>query len=49
MTARQRLDKQVPAEMNLHAIIEESLSKQQITKHITIGVLLETMFSIPSV
>jgi hypothetical protein len=44
----QRLGKQVPAEMNTHAV-EEPVSKQQISKHTTIGVLLETMFSVWSV
>jgi hypothetical protein len=47
--ARQRLGKQVPAEMNMHATIEEPISKQPIGKHTTIGVLLETVFSIRSV
>jgi hypothetical protein len=46
--ASQRLRKQVPAEMNTHAPIEEPVSKQWIGKH-TIWVLLETVFSSPSV
>jgi hypothetical protein len=34
---------------NMHATIEEPVSKQWIGKHTTIGVLLETLFSIRSV
>jgi hypothetical protein len=33
--------------MNMHTTIEEPVSKQWISKH-TIGVLLETVFSIQS-
>jgi hypothetical protein len=43
--ARQRLGKHIPAATNTQATIEESVSKQRISKHTKIGVLLETMFS----
>jgi hypothetical protein len=33
--ARQQLDKNIPAAMNMHAAIEEPVSKQRIGKHIT--------------
>jgi hypothetical protein len=33
----------------MNATIEEAISKQQASKHITIGLLLETVFSILSV
>jgi hypothetical protein len=36
-------------EMNMHATIEEPVSKQRFGKHRTTGVFLETVFSIPSV
>jgi hypothetical protein len=35
--------------MNTHVTTEEPVSKQRIGKHTTIGVLLETVFSIQSV
>jgi hypothetical protein len=47
--ARQRLGKQVPMKMNMHRPIEEPVSKQQISKHTTTWVLLETVFSVSSV
>jgi hypothetical protein len=47
--ARQVLGKHIPAATNTHATIEEPASKQQIRKHATIGVLLETVFSVRSV
>jgi hypothetical protein len=34
--------------MNMHTTIEEPVSKQRISKHTRIGVLLETVFSILS-
>jgi hypothetical protein len=37
---------EIPAEMNIHATTEEPISKQRIGNHTTIGVLLETVFSI---
>jgi hypothetical protein len=43
----QRLGKQVPAEMNTQATIEEPVSKHRIGKH-TIRVLLKTVFSVRS-
>jgi hypothetical protein len=41
--------KQFPAEMNTHATIEEPVCKQRIGEYTTIGVLLETLFSVRSV
>jgi hypothetical protein len=46
---RQRLGKHIPAATNTLATIENPVSKQQIGTHTTIGVLLETMFSVLSV
>jgi uncharacterized protein involved in response to NO len=46
--ATQLLGKQVPAEINAHAIIQEPVSKQRIGKHKTIRVF-EKVFSIWSV
>jgi hypothetical protein len=34
--------------MNMYTTIEEPVSKQRICKHTTIGVLLETVFSVGS-
>jgi spore coat protein CotH len=38
-----------PAEMNMQARIEEPVYKQQIRKHTTVGLLLETVLCIQSV
>jgi hypothetical protein len=46
--AMQRLGKHIPAAMNTHATIEEPVCKQRTDKH-TIGLLLETVFSVRSV
>jgi hypothetical protein len=35
--------------MNMHTTIDESVSKQRIGKHTTVGVFLEMMFYIQSV
>jgi hypothetical protein len=45
----QLLGKHFPAEMNMHANIEEPVSKQRIGKHTSIGILLEAVFSLRSV
>jgi hypothetical protein len=45
---RQLLGKYIPAATNTHGAIEEPVSKQRIGKHTTIGVLLETVFSVRS-
>jgi hypothetical protein len=44
--AKKRLGKHFPAATNTHATIEESFPEQQLGKHTTIGVLLETVFSV---
>jgi hypothetical protein len=46
--ARQRLGKHILATTDKHATMEEPVSKQRIGKHTTIGVLLDTVFSIRS-
>jgi hypothetical protein len=46
--ARQRLGKHISAVTNTDATIEEHVSKQRISKHTAIGVLLERVFSIRS-
>jgi hypothetical protein len=46
--ATQRLGKHMRAAVNTRATIEEPVSKQRIGEH-TIGVLLETVFYVPSV
>jgi hypothetical protein len=43
--ARQRLGKHIYAATNTQATIEEPVSEQLISKHTTIGALLETVFS----
>jgi hypothetical protein len=47
--ARQRLGKHIPAATNTHATTEQPLSRERTGKHATILVLLETVFSVPSV
>jgi hypothetical protein len=44
--ARQWLGKHIPTATNTHATTEEPVSKQRIGKHTTIGVFLETVFSV---
>jgi hypothetical protein len=41
--------KQVPAEINTQATIQEPLSRQRISKYTKIGVLMGTVFSLWSV
>jgi hypothetical protein len=45
---RERIGKHGPAATKSHATREEPVSKQRIGKHTTIGVLLETVFSVRS-
>jgi hypothetical protein len=47
--ARQQLGKHIPVAMNTHATIDEPVSKRQIGKHTTIGLLFETVVSVRSV
>jgi hypothetical protein len=44
--SRQRICKHIPPETNTHTTIEEPVSTKHIGKHTTIGILLETVFSV---
>jgi hypothetical protein len=47
--SREWICKHIPVVTNMHAAIEKPISKQRVGKHTTIGVLLETVFSVWSV